>query len=80
MFAANKDNLMPDFFLDTHPDTIVSSHNVKIDKSKTEAKPAAEKSDVDVEKIFTAISNSLNEELVKKVSLMVRKYRTKDNM
>ncbi|XP_054275198.1 hydroxysteroid dehydrogenase-like protein 2 isoform X2 [Macrosteles quadrilineatus] len=64
---SNKDNLMPDFFLDTHPDTIVSSHNVKIDKSKTEAKPAGEKSDVDVEKIFTAISNSLNEELVKKV-------------
>jgi len=66
---SNKDNLMPDFFLDTHPEAIVSAHNVKIDKPKAEAKPAAatDKSDVDVEKIFAAITNNLNEELVKKV-------------
>jgi hypothetical protein len=65
---ANKDNLMPDAFLDIHPDGSIATQQVKATSApKTEAKAGAEKSDVDVEKIFTAIDSSLGEDLVRKV-------------
>lgn len=63
--AANKDNLMPDFFLDIKPETIISDYNVQVNKPKTEVK--VEQSPTDVERIFSAITVNLNEDIVSKV-------------
>lgn len=63
----NKDNLMPDAFLDATPDEIIRSHNVNVSKW---AKPSATKiatSNSDMERIFQAITTNLSPELVSKV-------------
>uniref|UniRef100_A0A1B6HCE3 Hydroxysteroid dehydrogenase-like protein 2 n=1 Tax=Homalodisca liturata TaxID=320908 RepID=A0A1B6HCE3_9HEMI len=67
---SNKENLMPDFFLDVNPDTIISNHNVKVDKPKPKVEVKEEKPPTDVEHIFSAIQANLNEELVQKVQAM----------
>jgi len=60
LLSENKDNLMPDFFLDVDPETIIKGH-IKKDA------PAAGGAGGGVAKVFKAIEANLSTDLVAKV-------------
>lgn len=75
MSTANKDNLVPDAFLDVDHDSTVASHSIPKPKPQA-AQVKAEGPPTDVEKIFSAIQTNLSEDLVNKVSSSSTLYKS----